>query len=83
MLDLYDNKIVFKSEMEKFLAVSMYQNYLEDLSAEKIIEELFPIDAKFQEYSALYSCIMYKKSILAVFKHLLQCYDENDISDGL
>ena len=72
MLDLYDNKIVFKSEMEKFLAVSMYQNYLEDLSAEKIIEELFPIDAKFQEYSALYSCIMYKKSILAVFKHLLQ-----------
>ena len=83
MLDLYDNKIVFKSEMEKFLAVSMYQNYLEDLSAEKIIEELFPIDAKFQEYSALYSCIMYKKSILAVFKHLLQCYEENDISDGL
>ena len=61
----------------------MYQNYLEDLSSEKIIEELFPVDAKFQEYSALYSCIMYKKSILAVFKHLLQCYDENDISDGL
>lgn len=83
MLDLYDNKIVFKSEMEKFLAVSMYQNYSEDLSAEKIIEELFPEDAKFQEYSALYSCIMYKKSILAVFKHLLQCYDENDISDDL
>ena len=84
MLDLYDNKIVFKSEMEKFLAVSMYQSYIEDLSPQKIIEELFPIDAKFQEYSAVYSCIMYKKSIIAVFKHLLQCYDDNDISvDGL
>jgi len=76
MLDLYDNKIVFKTEMEKFLAVSMYQNYSEDLSSEKIIEELFPLDAKFQEYSTLYSYIIYKKSILEVFKHLLQCYDD-------
>ena len=77
LLDIYDNKLIFKCEMEKYLAISLYQNYVENLSVENIIEEIFPLDAKFMEFSSLYSFIMYKKDLLLVFKHLLQ-YNENN-----
>jgi hypothetical protein len=77
LLDIYDNKLIFKVEMEKFLAINLYQNYIDNLSVENIIEEIFPLDAKFIEFTALYSCIIYKKNLLIVFKHLLQ-YNENE-----
>ena len=76
ILDIYDNKIILREEMEKFLTICLYQNYIEELSQEKIIENLFPLDAKFAEYSALYSGIIYKKNIYQIFHNLLQC-DEN------
>ena len=81
ILDIYDNKLIIKSEMEKFLSISLYQNYMENLSTENIINSIFPLDAKFIEFNALYSCIMFKKHLMVIFKHLLQYnenYNEND-----
>ena len=82
ILDIYDNKLILKSEVEKFLAVSLYQNYVESLSAQDIIDSIFPLDAKFIEFSALYSCITYKKNILLVFEHLLQYKEDKDNNDN-
>ena len=76
ILDIYDNKIIIKEEMDKFLTACLYQNYANDLSQDKIIENLYPMEAKFVEYNALYSSIIYKKNIYHIFKNLLQC-DEN------
>ena len=76
ILDIYDNKIIIKDEMDKFLTVCLYQNYVDDLSQDKIIENLYPMEAKFVEYNTLYSSIIYKKNIYHIFNNLLQC-DEN------
>ena len=76
ILDIYDNKIIIKEEMDKFLTACLYQNYANDLSQDKIIENLYPMEAKFVEYNALYSSIIYKKNIYHIFKNLLQS-DEN------
>ena len=81
ILDIYDNKIIIKEEMDKFLSVCLYQNYSNDLSQDKIIENLYPMDAKFMEYNTLYSSIIYKKNIYIIFKTLLQC-DDNDENDN-
>ena len=80
-MDIYDNKLIIRSEMEKFLNISLYQNYIENLSIENIINSIFPLDANFMEFNALYSCILFKKHLFAVFKHLLQ-YNENNNQNG-
>ena len=77
ILDIYDNKIIIKDEMDKFLSACLYQNYANDLSQDKIIENLYPMEAKFMEYNTLYSSIIYKKNIYHIFRNLLQC-DDND-----
>ena len=81
ILDIYDNKIILREEMDKFLTFCLYQNYLNELSQEKIIENLYPLDAKFVEYSSLYSSIIYKKNIYQVFYFLLQCENKEENSD--
>ena len=78
ILDIYDNKVIIREEMNKFFIACLYQNYSEELSQEKIIEELFPFDAKFMEYNTLYSSIIYKKNIYIIFQNLLQCADKDD-----
>ena len=77
ILDIYDNKIIIKDEMDKFLSACLYQNYANDLSQDKIIENLYPMEAKFMEYNTLYSSIIYKKNIYQIFRNLLQ-FDDND-----
>ena len=77
ILDIYDNKIILKDEMDKFLTICLYQNYANELSRETILEDLFPLDAKFMEYTTLYSSIIYKKNIYQIFYSLLQC-DSNE-----
>ena len=77
ILDIYDNKIIIKDEMDKFLSACLYHNYANDLSQDKIIENLYPMEAKFMEYNTLYSSIIYKKNIYHIFRNLLQC-DDND-----
>ncbi len=64
--------------MNKFFIACLYQNYSEELSQEKIIEELFPFDAKFMEYNTLYSSIIYKKNIYIIFENLLLFADKDD-----
>ena len=81
ILDIYDNKIILREEMDKFLSICLYQNYANELSQEKIIENLFPLDAKFMEYSSLYSSIIYKKNIYQIFHFLLQCENNDENSD--
>ena len=81
ILDIYDNKIIIKEEMDKFLTACLYQNYANDLSQDKIIENLYPMEAKFVEYNALYSSIIYKKNIYQVFYFLLQCENKEENSD--
>ena len=80
LLDIYDNKIIFKSEMEKYLGISLYQNYVENLSVGNILESIFPLESQFIEFNELYSCIIYKKHLLFIFKNLLQCDEINDDS---
>ena len=77
ILDVYDNKIILKDEMDKFLTICLYQDYANELSRETILEDLFPLDAKFMEYTTLYSSIIYKKNIYQIFYSLLQC-DSNE-----
>ena len=82
ILDIYDNKLIIRSEMEKFLNISLYQNYIENFSIENIINSIFPLDANFMEFNALYSCVLFKKHLIAVFKHLLQCNENNNQNGG-
>ena len=76
ILDIFDNKLIIRSEMEKFLSISFYQSYEEELSTKNIIDSIFPSDAKFMEYNTVFSTIMFKKSILIIFKDLLQSKEE-------
>ena len=81
ILDVYDNKIIIRDEMDKFLTMCLYQNYANELSRETIIENLFPLDAKFMEYTTLYSSIIYKKNIYQIFHNLLQCDSTEENSE--
>ena len=78
ILDIYDNKIIIKEEMEKYLTICLFQNYLNDFSIDKIIETLYPSDAKFLGFSEMYTSIIYKKHIYIIFQNLLQCNEDND-----
>ena len=82
ILDVYDNKLIIREEMDKFLNICLYQNYVNDLSQEKIIENLFPLEAKFIEYTELYSSIIYKKNIYQIFHYLLQCEDKEQSNEN-
>ena len=81
ILDIYDNKIIIKEEIEKYLTMCLYQNYDDDISIDKIIENLFPLDAKFFGFSEIYSSIIYKKNLYQVFENLLQCHNNKESSE--
>ena len=81
ILDIYDNKIIIKEEIEKYLTMCLYQNYDDDISIDKIIENLFPLDSKFFGFSEIYSSIIYKKNLYQVFENLLQCHNNKESSE--
>ena len=75
ILDIFDNKLIFKSELEKYFAFTLYQNCTSDYSVEKLLDIAFPFDAKFIDFSKLYETIYSNPDLLKVFQCLLQCQE--------
>ena len=74
LLDIYDNKIILKNEITKFLVFMNYQSFSEEYSIENIIEALFRDNEEKNciEFSNLYENIIYNPLLSSVFKYLLQ-----------
>ena len=75
ILDIFDNKLIFKSELEKYFAFTLYQSCTSNYSVEKLLDIAFPFDAKFIDFSKLYETIYLNSSLLKVFQCLLQCQE--------
>ena len=74
LLDIYDNKIILKNEITKFLVFMNYQSFSEEYSIENIIEALFRDNEEKNciEFSNLYENIICNPLLSSVFKYLLQ-----------
>ena len=75
LLDLYDNKIILKSEIKKFFEFSLLQCFSENFSYDIIINALFPKNNEYMEFGELYTNILSDQKLKQIFKYLLQCND--------
>jgi hypothetical protein len=79
ILDIYDNKLILRSEFKKFFNFTNYQYFSEEFSLENIIKAIFKDNKDYVEFSEAFNNIIYNPFLVSVFKYLLQCNeDENN-----
>ena len=82
LLDIYDNKIILKNEMIKFLVFTNYQYFSLEFSIESIINDIFK-DKNIIFFSEAYNNIIYNPKLVSIFKYLLQSYEDETDDENL
>ena len=82
ILDIYDNKLILKNEVIKFLVFNNYQSFSEDFSIDILINDIFKNNKNCIEFSEAYNNIIYNPKLTSVFKYILQCNDDEIINDN-
>ena len=78
ILDIFDNQLILKSEIEKFLIFFSYQTYDDYLSINNILASIYAGDIQFVQLPNLYTSILKDKNLNKIFKYLLQ-YKEQEV----
>ena len=77
ILDIFDNQLILKSEIEKLLIFFSYQTYYDYLSINNILSSIYAGDIQFVQLAKLYESILKDKNLNKIFKYLLQ-YEDPD-----
>ena len=79
ILDIYDNKLILRSEFKKFFSFTNYQYFSDEFSLENIINTIYKDNRDSIEFSEAFNNIIYNPFLVSIFKYLLQCNeDENN-----
>jgi len=73
MLDVYDNKLILKSEMEKFLLALCVQSYDSNENINSILNDMYG-DKIFLRQEELKSVIFKSGKLINLFTQILQDY---------
>ena len=78
ILDIYDNNLIIKSELEKLLVFFSYQSYRDYLSINNILSSIYASDIDYVPLDKLYTFILTNITLKKLFEYLLQYEDENE-----